>query len=159
MKAPSVIGEFTNGYKFLSNFYSAPIYYKGILYPTVEHAYQAQKYVSKTKQGRFQWRFGISLIDYPNSAKYAGNSARLRTGWEEMKDDLMYTLVKLKFSKCLHLKKALLATGNAELREGNTWHDLYWGVSLKTGKGYNKLGKILMRVRKELRNTKPPHKN
>ena len=48
------------------------------------------------------------------------------------------------------LKALLLATGDAELQEGNTWNDTFWGVSSKTGKGKNTLGKILMKVRGEL---------
>ena len=60
----------------------------------------------------------------------------------------MYDVVKAKFS-IKHLKEMLLATGNEELIEGNLWNDTYWGVC--NGKGQNKLGKILMRVREELR--------
>ena len=36
-----------------------------------------------------------------------------------------------------------------KLIEGNWWHDYYWGVC--SGRGKNKLGEILMRVREELR--------
>ena len=39
--------------------------------------------------------------------------------------------------------------GEEYLEEGNTWHDTYWGVC--NGKGKNKLGKILMQVREELK--------
>ena len=41
-----------------------------------------------------------------------------------------------------------MATGDAELVEGNTWNDTYWGVC--NGVGHNHLGKILMQVRQEL---------
>jgi len=44
----------------------------------------------------------------------------------------------------------LLATGDVELIEGNTWHDTEWGVC--NGIGKNKLGKILMRIREILKN-------
>ena len=30
--------------------------------------------------------------------------------------------------------------------------DDYWGMSFKTGKGQNKLGKMIMKIRKELKN-------
>ena len=43
----------------------------------------------------------------------------------------------------------LLATGDAQLEEGNTWGDRIWGVY--QGQGDNRLGKILMKVREELR--------
>ena len=54
-----------------------------------------------------------------------------------------------KFTQNEELKEKLLATENEELVEGNTWHDTYWGVCNRRGK--NKLGKILMRIREELR--------
>ena len=37
------------------------------------------------------------------------------------------------------------------LEEGNTWHDTCWGVDAKTGEGQNHLGRILMKVRGELK--------
>ena len=37
------------------------------------------------------------------------------------------------------------------LEEGNWWGDIFWGVDKKTGAGENNLGKILMKVREELR--------
>ena len=36
-----------------------------------------------------------------------------------------------------------------ELIEGNVWNDTFWGVC--NGKGHNHLGKILMKVRDEIR--------
>ena len=42
----------------------------------------------------------------------------------------------------------LIKTGNTELIEGNFWGDTFWGIC--DGVGENNLGKILMRVRKEL---------
>ena len=46
------------------------------------------------------------------------------------------------------LKEKLIATGDAELIEGNPWGDTFWGVC--EGKGENHLGKILMKIRSEL---------
>jgi len=60
----------------------------------------------------------------------------------------MKSCLQEKFSDPL-LRKKLLATGNATLIEGNTWGDTYWGVC--KGKGQNKLGKLLMELRSELR--------
>ena len=67
----------------------------------------------------------------------------------------MYFLVLLKFQSHEDLRNQLFATGDAELIEGNDWHDNYWGncecprcVSIE---GQNHLGKILMRVRNNLR--------
>lgn len=71
----------------------------------------------------------------------------LRPDWEEVKDDVMYTVCKAKFLQNPGLLKKLLDTGDAELIEGNTWNDQIWGVC--NGSGENRLGKILMRIRDE----------
>ena len=68
---------------------------------------------------------------------------------EEVKDQIMYEIVLNKFSQNEELREKLIATGDEYLAEGNTWHDTYWGVC--NGKGKNKLGKILMQVREELK--------
>ena len=64
-----------------------------------------------------------------------------------------YVSIKMrraKFTQNEDLKWRLIATGDAYLEEGNTWHDTCWGVDAKTGVGENHLGKILMKVRSEL---------
>ncbi len=48
----------------------------------------------------------------------------------------------------------LLATGSAELIEGNDWGDDYWGRATPQGK--NHLGVVLMQVREELRDWSRP---
>lgn len=42
----------------------------------------------------------------------------------------------------------LINTGDAELIEGNSWGDTFWGEC--NGIGENNLGKILMKIRKEI---------
>jgi predicted NAD-dependent protein-ADP-ribosyltransferase YbiA (DUF1768 family) len=43
-----------------------------------------------------------------------------------------------------------VGTYPAHLTEGNHWGDTFWGVDLRTGKGRNYLGRILMSVRREI---------
>lgn len=85
----------------------------------------------------------------PSSAKRKGRHVQLRHDWEKVKFDIMYEICKAKFSQNAELKDKLLATGDEYLEEGNTWGDRIWGTV--NGKGQNNLGKILMRVREELR--------
>ena len=73
----------------------------------------------------------------------------MRPGWEEIKDEFMLQIVRAKFTQNTELRQKLLNTGNEELVEGTTWHDAYWGIDFKTGRGENHLGKILMQVRTE----------
>lgn len=151
-------------YGFLSNFHPCKVVYKGIEYQHTEGAFQSQKtldiplrediaklsaYESKKACGRR----GLKLKD----GRYI--KVDLRPDWEEIKDQVMYEVVKAKFEQNEDLKEKLLATGDAELIEGNYWHDNYWGVcecekcrSEKKGENGNHLGKILMTIRESIRN-------
>lgn len=132
---------------FLSNFYEAPVKYRGLYFNNDEAAFQSAKVVG-TKQQNEQVSFThLSARD----AKHKGRHVTLRNDWEKVKDQVMYDIVQDKFTRNRDLKEKLLATGDAELIEGNTWHDTYWGYDITKKRGKNKLGKILMDVRKDLR--------
>lgn len=66
-----------------------------------------------------------------------------------MKLDVMEACVRDKFTRNADLRRRLLETGDAELVEGNTWGDRFWGVC--DGEGENHLGRVLIKVRGELR--------
>ena len=61
----------------------------------------------------------------------------------------MYEIVLAKFTQNPDLKEKLLATGDEHLEEGNTWGDTTWGTV--NGIGENRLGIILMKVRRNCR--------
>ena len=131
--------RFNSEYVFLSNFYPSPIIIDGIKYPTVEHAYQAAKTIDRRE------KLAIAATRSPGQAKRMGRKISLRRDWEEVKILTMLELLHLKFRHPV-LKDQLLATGDTELIEGNNWGDTFWGVCC--GKGSNKLGKLLMLVRR-----------
>ena len=138
------IDHFRGEYAFLSNFWEVPVTYKGLTYGSNEAAFQAQKCMTEEEKMEFtQLR--------PSASKKLGRRVKLRPDWEEVKVDLMEEIVRAKFTQNEELKALLLATGEAYLEEGNTWHDTCWGVNAKTGEGQNHLGKILMKIREELR--------
>lgn len=147
MRCPSLINQFKGDYAFLSNFYPAEVYLNDLgytdYYKTVEHAYQASKTLDRKE------RIRIKKMSHPGMAKRVGNRIALRDDWEDVKLDVMYIIVKRKFVKHTDLRLLLIKTGQALLVEGNYWDDVFWGVC--RGVGENHLGKILMRVRKELR--------
>lgn len=137
------IRQFVCEYHFLSNFYERPIEYRGLTYNNSEAAFQAQKCLTEEEKQVF-------TTMRPGPAKRLGRKVELRPDWEEIKNGLMEDVVREKFTQHEDLKQLLLATGDAELEEGNDWGDDYWGVILKTGEGRNELGKALMKVRAEL---------
>lgn len=138
------ITEFRGDHAFLSNFYPVVITMDGKVYPTVEHAFQASKTTIPSE------REAIRRARTPKEAKRLGRAATMRMDWTKIRLAVMGMLVKQKFTENEDLKEALLATGDEELVEENTWNDTYWGVSHGTGK--NHLGRLLMQVRKELKN-------
>lgn len=137
------IDQFQGKYDFLSNFYPAVISWCGITYPTTENAYQASKTTDHTT------RIQLSLMT-PGKCKRAKPPNPMDWQEEYAGPLVMYEVNTLKY-QIPELREMLLATGDVELIEGNHWNDTYWGVDLKTGKGQNRLGKILMRIRAEIR--------
>lgn len=134
------INQFRGDYFFLSNFYVAPVLYKGIRFGSNEAAFQAAKCPERVRE----------FCDLnPSEAKRLGRTVTLRPDWEEVKFDVMYQICMSKFMQNPDLAERLIATGDAELVEGNTWGDKIWGVC--DGSGENNLGKILMQVRDKLR--------
>lgn len=136
------IDHFFAEYRFLSNFWLSKVTLDGVQYDTVEHAYQAAKTYNA------QDRLKIKNCPSPALAKKAGYKVVLRPDWDEVKVDIMKSLVRQKFFAHKGLRNSLVDTGDAELIEGNGWDDTFWGVC--NGKGENNLGKILMAVRDEL---------
>lgn len=136
-----MIDKFRGKYWFLSNFYESSIEDENITYPTVEHYFQAQKTLNREE------KLKIAKATKPAKAKTIGRQVNLRKDWEDIKLQVMEKALRLKFQNP-DLRKKLITTGDEELVEGNPWGDRYWGVC--NGSGKNKLGKLLMKIRKEL---------
>lgn len=144
----SEINMFRGRWAFLSNFsYVAHGVYG---YPTNEHFFMAMK--SKDPE----YRALVKVAPTPGNAKKMGSQVQLREDWEEIKDEVMLAGLRVKFWPTTLLAALLLGTDDLVLKEGNWWHDQYWGdCSCPTHKntpGENKLGILLMQVREELRN-------
>lgn len=147
----SGITQFRGQYAFLSNFHPVLIMYENIVYPTLEHAYQAVK----TTDGDV--RLIISNLQHPRESKRYGRRINLRDDWDDIKLNIMLELLRLKFKPGTILETMLVNTYPLLLVEGNMWHDNFWGscACLKCKGVYkgNMLGKLLMQVRDELRST------
>jgi len=123
---------------------------------TVEHAYQACKTEDKKAQ------LAILRAGTPQEAKRRGRGVPLIEGWDQMKRGVMERLVRQKLKENRGLIDELLQTGDAELVEATWWHDTYWGVCTcdrHRGQGENHLGKIWMKLRRELQPEHEPEVN
>lgn len=145
----SIIDSFTKDHRFLSNFYQFSFTYKGLTYQSAEAAFQAQKCEKEEDKIKY------TLIKNPVRAKQMGKKEpNLPDNWDDISFDIMLDVVRAKFSLPENAEK-LLATGDAELIEGNYHHDNLWGSCMcekcKTKTGQNRLGRILMQVREELK--------
>lgn len=139
---PPPIKGFFKQYRFLSNFHVADVEFEGIVYPSTEHAFQAAKTLN------IEERKKVAAAPTPKESKYLGRRLKLREDWEEVRISVMEAVCRDKFTRHEILKACLLATGESYLEETNYWGDRFWGVD---GTGENNLGKILMKIRSELR--------
>ena len=140
----SMVKMFRGEYYFLSNFYDVEIVYGSLKFKNVESAFQALKSKDYNVRKMFENLSG-------SESKKLGRKIKLREDWKEIRVKVMEYLIRIKFRNS-ELRKKLLATGDQLLIEGNYWNDSYWGVDLKNNVGENMLGKILMKVRKDIRN-------
>lgn len=146
------ISFFRGEFAYLSNFHTpAWVSLNGVMYPSVEHAYQAAKTIDPSIRKRFLEK---GLL--PGGAKRLGRSLLVRPDWDSIKTNIMKSLVLQKFIKP-ELGDKLLGTEEKPLVEGNYWHDNFWGACLCSGcdnkHRQNHLGLILMETRDLLRKT------
>jgi N-glycosidase YbiA len=132
-------------YGVFSNFSPHGVELNGAWWPTVEHYFQARKFHDENH------REEIRRAETPMQAKKLGQSREvpLRVDWEEIKDEVMFEACLAKFRTHEEAKNLLLSTGDEEIVEDSP-NDYYWGCG-KDGTGKNMLGKVLMRVRAEIR--------
>lgn len=142
--ADEILGFF-GPYEWLSNTHKSNVVYFGMRYPSAENAYQAAKVYPK-ERAQFQ-------SCSPFEAMKLGD--QLPTidplSWNERKIEVMRTVLFSKFHESPELARKLLSTGNAYLEERNWWRDTFWGYDINLNAGENRLGRLIMGVRDELR--------
>ena len=165
MKAPSNSELTTETHVFFlrgvfSNFTSTPMMqYKGHSFQTTEQAFmwaKAQLFGDKDSARL------ILAEKNPAKAKELGRGVKgfNPTHWDINKEFLMYEVNLAKYSQFDDYKAVLLSTGEKQLVEV-IGKDTIWGIGLyandprvldeKQWRGQNLLGKVLMRVREELK--------
>jgi len=134
-------------YGCFSNFSLHKIEMQSLCWPTVEHYYQAQKFVGTADAAI------IPVIHTATTAEQAAVLGRdcsrcLRLDWDFVKTQVMEAAVLQKFLTHADIREILISTGNQLLVE-NSPTDYYWGCG-GDRTGENHLGKILMRVREQI---------
>ena len=137
-----MITQFRGKWTKFSNYSLGSVWYKDKMYPSAEHAYQAQKSVDPEIQAK------IRNCSTPNAAKKLANTIKLRSDWNSVKLNIMEEILREKFSQEPE-RSILLSSGNEELVEGNWWGDTFWG-QCPVGNGQNWLGTLLMKIREEM---------
>jgi ribA/ribD-fused uncharacterized protein len=134
----------------LSNFSAFQIEWKGILFPTSEHVYHWEKFISRP-----------DIQDLILKAKSAHDAFKIAeecknyrdTNWDDIKTDVMFNILVVKINQHEYVKRKLLQTGDRQLIE-DSWRDDFWGWGPDKN-GHNILGKLWMRIREDIRNEKP----
>lgn len=154
--------KFRGEYRFLSNFADCKVRVHNIICSSTEVAYQLLKTLVPEEIALFVIlepgeKYDMNADKVYNSvsartAKYLSHRITTRADWKQVKLQIMYDILCVKFKHNDYFKQKLLATGNIEIIEHNTWNDKFWGVDENTGIGENNLGKLIMKIRDEIRN-------
>ena len=149
------IGFYPREFYCFDNFSAFKVKYDGILFSTVEHAYQAYKFKETAPE-----IFNEIVESYsPDEAKKIAdrNKDKIVSNWDEIKVDLMENLLRTKLSQNPYVKEKLLQSKSYILCEDSN-KDSFWGIGPKRD-GQNQLGKLWMKLRTELQKTIDDEKN
>jgi N-glycosidase YbiA len=129
-----------------SNMYPCRIEISGVVYRSVEHFYQSQKYVGVDTD------YALEIINQPIAAfatRLGRNKEKLmRSDWQQVKVTVMKQALWAKFTQNSDLQEILLGTGQQKLIE-NSPYDEFWGIG-KSGNGRNLMGQMLEALRARL---------
>lgn len=129
----------------LSNFYPRSIQIKGLYWPSTGHYYQAQKFTQATAQEKIR-HAGTCDEAFHLGHKMPGERV---AAWQGQKIHVMREALYAKFKQNEDLRKVLLATGDALIKEKSAKNN-FWGIGMD-GQGQNHLGRLLMELRGHLR--------
>lgn len=133
-------GEF--GYGF-SNFASFAVEWRGRVWMTSEHAYQAAKFddekiineIHSARSAHQALKFAHEYVNY------------IRPTWYSEKLAIMEEIIRHKLAQHPYIEKQLRESGDAELVEDSAKDD-FWGRG-SDWEGQNHLGKLWMKLRSE----------
>lgn len=144
-------------YEF-SNFFPKGVVYNGETFRSAEHAFQYAKFIWNPSINHIAQRILRAETPAEAVAIARQNAKEIDPDWHRpqgqkgytKKERIMFEIVKDKFTRNPNLKEKLLKTGNAVLVE-DAPEDEFWGRGKAPNySGQNKLGRILMAIRKAL---------
>lgn len=145
-KFDDFVGFYPREFYCFDNFSSFRVLVDGVLYCTLEHAYQASKFLQSAPEIAEQI---INAYSAHEAQKIAfANRDKQRKDWSEVKVDIMEKLVRLKVEQNPYVKQKLMQTKNYIICEDSP-KDAFWGIGPNRD-GRNELGKIYMKIREEL---------
>lgn len=143
-----VVGFFIGGWYMFDNFAPFQVDHKGVLYPTLEHAYQSLKYIQTNPDLAETIRLLGSPVEVYEFTRNMSVSTHIEMDWDSKKINIMEELCREKLQQHPTIQRELLVTGSRTMVEMNDI-DSFWGWGADRN-GRNELGKIWMRLRKEL---------
>lgn len=138
------INFYTPEFYVFNNFSAHAIEFKGKLYPTCEHAYQAAKCTDP--QGREAIRHARSPLEAKRLANETYRAAK-DPEWRSKKVTVVEAILRAKLAQHPEAQEALSKSGHEEIVEDSPT-DYFWGEGAD-GSGRNMLGKIWMKLRDE----------
>lgn len=140
------IGFYNREFYCLDNFSSFKIKYKGRIFSTVEHAYQAYKFMKTDRKIANEI---INAFSADETKRIAGRNAdKIRADWDDVKLQFMEEFLRCKLEQNPYVKEKLLMTKNYTICEDSP-KDEFWGIGPNRN-GRNELGKLWMKLRAEL---------
>lgn len=141
-----IVGFYEREFYCFSNFSSFAVKWKGKLWPTSEHAYQASRFIGKKPKAVKEILKAMSADDaYRIARKYIADDFD-KYDVHDLKN--MEDICRHKLNQNPYVMHKLLQTGKRKIIEDSP-RDSFWGWG-KDRKGRNELGKIWMKLRDEM---------
>ena len=139
----NIAGFFLDGWCVFDNFAPFQVEWRGKLYPTSEHAFQAAHFIEAYPELAEK----VRLCRSPRQASdFANENSNFDDPqWKQKRVSTMEDIVKCKFDQHLFIAETLKLSGNKIIVEMND-NDSFWGWG-PDHNGNNELGKIWMKLR------------
>ncbi|KAI0254486.1 hypothetical protein BJV78DRAFT_1184631 [Lactifluus subvellereus] len=145
-KEPIYFYDSDKPYYEFTSFSDYSVEYRGLVYPTAEHLFQAFKFMDADPALAERIRGLPTARMAQEEAKRQVH--RQRSDWLSVNVAVMDEVLAAKFAQHRSLRHLLRSTGSRELIEDSPI-DWFWGIG-SDGRGRNELGKALMRLREQL---------